>query len=63
VGGLGTIARIVNEQEEIYRGPLSVNAALERINRLYKPYHATLTELLHEARRQNPTSDRIRTPN
>jgi N-formylglutamate amidohydrolase len=50
VGGLGTIARIVNEQEEIYRGPLSVNAALERINRLYKPYHAALSGLLNEAR-------------
>ena len=52
VGGLGTIARVVNEQEEIYRAPLSVSAALERINRLYKPYHATLMELLHEARCQ-----------
>ena len=50
VGGLGTIARIVNEQEEIYRGPLSVSAALERINRLYKPYHAALSGLLNEAR-------------
>jgi N-formylglutamate amidohydrolase len=52
VGGLGTIARVVNEQEEIYRGPLSVGAALERIDRLYKPYHATLSELLDEARVQ-----------
>lgn len=52
VGGLGTIARVVNEQEEIYRAPLSVSAALERINRLYKPYHATLMELLHDARCQ-----------
>lgn len=49
VGGLGTIARVVNEQEEIYRAPLSVNAALERINRLYKPYHSTLSDLLEEA--------------
>jgi N-formylglutamate amidohydrolase len=52
VGGLGTIARVVNEQEEIYRGPLSVGAALERINRLYKPYHATLSGLLEEARKR-----------
>ncbi len=50
VGGLGTIARVVNEQEEIYRMPLSVKAALERIERLYKPYHATLATLLDEAR-------------
>jgi N-formylglutamate amidohydrolase len=46
VGGLGTIARVVNEQEEIYRSPPSLGAALERINRLYKPYHGTLRELL-----------------
>jgi N-formylglutamate amidohydrolase len=52
VGGLGTIARVVNEQEEIYRGPLAVSAALERIERLYKPYHATLSGLLEEARRR-----------
>jgi N-formylglutamate amidohydrolase len=50
VGGLGTIARVVNEQEEIYRSQLPVSAALERINRLYKPYHAALSGLLAEAR-------------
>lgn len=50
VGGLGTIARVVNEHEEIYRAPLSVSTALERINRLYKPYHAALAGLLNEAR-------------
>ena len=42
VGGLGTIARIVSESDEIYREPLSLVAALERINRLYTPYHDTL---------------------
>jgi N-formylglutamate amidohydrolase len=51
VGGLGTIARIVSESDEIYREPLSVNAALERINRLYAPYHETLSSLLDEAKR------------
>ncbi|HXG78629.1 MAG TPA: N-formylglutamate amidohydrolase [Methyloceanibacter sp.] len=51
VGGLGTIARIVSESDEIYREPLSVNAALERINRLYTPYHETLSSLLDEANR------------
>jgi N-formylglutamate amidohydrolase len=50
VGGLGTIARIVSESDEIYREPLSLFAALERINRLYTPYHATLQALLDEAR-------------
>jgi len=52
VGGLGTIARIVSEADEIYREPLSVGAALERINRLYEPYHATLKALLAEAKEQ-----------
>ncbi len=52
VGGLGTIARVVNEQEEIYRAPLAVSAALERINRLYKPYHDALSDILHDARDQ-----------
>jgi len=46
VGGLGTIARIVSESDEIYREPLPVGAALERINRLYTPYHETLRDLL-----------------
>ncbi len=50
IGGLGTIARVVNEQEEIYRAPLSVNTALERIDKLYKPYHAALGGLLTKAR-------------
>lgn len=52
VGGLGTIARIVSESDEIYREPLSVEAALERINRLYTPYHETLAGLLLEAKRE-----------
>ena len=51
VGGLGTIARIVSESDEIYREPLTVGAALERINRLYTPYHETLSCLLDEAKR------------
>ncbi len=49
VGGLGTIARIVSESDEIYREPLTVGAALERINRLYTPYHEILRTLLKEA--------------
>jgi N-formylglutamate amidohydrolase len=50
VGGLGTIARIVSEADEIYREPLTLVAALERINRLYTPYHETLKGLLAEAK-------------
>ncbi len=49
VGGLGTIARIVSESDEIYRERLPVTAALERINRLYTPYHETLSGLIQQA--------------
>ena len=52
VGGLGTIARIVSESKEIYREPLSIQTALERINRLYVPYHETLSALVLEAKRE-----------
>ncbi len=46
VGGLGTIARVVAESEEIYREPLSLAEVLARINQLYKPYHSALGGLL-----------------
>jgi N-formylglutamate amidohydrolase len=45
-GGLGTIARIVSEHEEIYAAPLQVEEALERIEHLYKPYHERLRKVL-----------------
>lgn len=46
VGGLGTIARVVTESEEIYREPLRLADALDRINLLYKPYHEALDGLM-----------------
>jgi len=52
VGGLGTVARIVADSEEIYRSRLPVGVALERIERLYKPFHAALAGLLEETRRR-----------
>ncbi|MTI06832.1 N-formylglutamate amidohydrolase [Roseibium denhamense] len=45
-GGLGTVARIVSENHEIYRHKLPVEAALNRIETIYKPYHSTLRRLL-----------------
>ena len=45
-GGLGTIARIVSENEEIYSAPLDVEEGLARIEGVYKPYHDTLQELV-----------------
>lgn len=45
-GGLGTIARIVSENHEIYRHKLPVREALDRVETIYKPYHSTLRRLL-----------------
>jgi N-formylglutamate amidohydrolase len=50
IGGLGTIARIVNDKEEIYRRPLQLETAFTRIERLYKPYHLALSDLLQSTR-------------
>src|SRR3712207_1771057 len=50
-GGLGTIPRIVADGQEIYRGRLSVDAALQRVESLYKPYHRMLRHLVHRTAR------------
>lgn len=47
-GGLGTIARIVSERQEIYQARLEVDEALARIETVYKPYHTALRRLLAE---------------
>jgi N-formylglutamate amidohydrolase len=52
VGGLGTIARIVADTEEIYRERLPIGAAFERIERLYGPFHRALADLLESTRRR-----------
>ena len=52
VGGLGTIARVVAEAEEIYREPLTLEAGLVRIEALYKPFHAALAGLLEKTRQR-----------
>lgn len=49
--GLGTIARLVGESQEIYARPLTVEAGLARIDALYKPYHAMLRQLLDRTHR------------
>ncbi|MGD9784462.1 MAG: N-formylglutamate amidohydrolase [Hyphomicrobiaceae bacterium] len=49
-GGLGTIARVVADGEEIYRQPIGLADALARVDALYKPFHAALTELLVRTR-------------
>ena len=50
-GGLGTIPRVVGEAQDIYARRLPVEEALERIERLYKPYHRALRRLLADTHR------------
>jgi N-formylglutamate deformylase len=50
-GGLGTIARIVGDSQEIYARRLPVEDALLRIELLYKPYHRALQKLLQRTQR------------
>jgi N-formylglutamate amidohydrolase len=48
-GGLGTVARVVGDAQEIYDQRISVDDALRRIESLYKPYHRALRKLLTRA--------------
>lgn len=50
IGGLGTIARVVADGEEIYRSRPTLAAAHERIEQLYKPFHGALAGLLESTR-------------
>ncbi|MEP9355320.1 N-formylglutamate amidohydrolase [Xanthobacter sp. KR7-65] len=51
-GGLGTIARVVGDAQEIYPRRLAVNEAIERIETYYKPYHQALRRLVGRIQRQ-----------
>ena len=44
--GLGTIARVVTDGEDIYHEPLRFEDALGRIEALYRPYHKALQGML-----------------
>ncbi len=46
IGGLGTIARIVADGEEIYGEKPTLAAAHTRIDSLYKPFHGALATLI-----------------
>src|SRR5712691_9645737 len=50
-GGLGTVARVVGDAQEIYDQRLSVDDALRRIETLYKPYHRALRRLFTRIQR------------
>jgi N-formylglutamate deformylase len=51
-GGLGTVARVVGDAQEIYDSRMSVNEAMRRIDALYKPYHRALRRLFTKVHRQ-----------
>jgi N-formylglutamate amidohydrolase len=44
-GGLGTVARVVGDAQEIYDQRIPVDDALRRIESLYKPFHRALRRL------------------
>ncbi len=48
--GLGVIPRIVRDGAEIYRTKLTPKDAEERLTRLYRPYHAALSQLVEETK-------------
>ena len=50
MAGLGTVARVVASGAEIYARRLRAAEALDRIERLYKPYHRDLAALIEERR-------------
>ena len=50
--GLGTIARVVANGADIYRGKLAFAEALGRIRRHYRPYHKALGEPFRRQRAQ-----------
>lgn len=51
-GGLGTVARVVGDAQEIYDQRIAVDDALQRIESLYKPYHRSLRRLFTTAQRE-----------
>src|SRR6202521_454578 len=51
-GGLGTVARVVGDAQEIYDQRIAVGEALRRIDGLYKPYHRTLRRVFMRLHRE-----------
>ncbi|MEO0498633.1 MAG: N-formylglutamate amidohydrolase, partial [Pseudomonadota bacterium] len=45
-GGLGTVARVVSENREIYSAPISSGEAFDRIEHVYRPFHDNLRRTL-----------------
>src|ERR671923_2084058 len=50
-GGLGTVARVVGDAQEIYSQRIPIDDAIRRIEGLYKPYHRALRRLFTRVHR------------
>jgi N-formylglutamate deformylase len=55
-GGLGTVARVVGDAQEIYDQRIPVDDAIRRIEVLYKPYHRALRRLFTRVHRDFGTA-------
>ena len=55
-GGLGTVARVVGDAQEIYDQRIPVDDAMQRIESLYKPYHRALRQLFTKMHRDFGTA-------
>ena len=55
-GGLGTVARVVGDAQEIYGRQIPVDDAIRRIETLYKPYHRALRRLVTRIHRSFGTA-------
>ena len=55
-GGLGTVARVVGDAQEIYGQRIPVDDAIRRIESLYKPYHRALRRLFTRIHRDFGTA-------
>lgn len=55
-GGLGVIARVVGERQEIYGGPLPAEEAQYRLDVFYRPYHDALAGLINDQVRRFGTT-------
>jgi N-formylglutamate amidohydrolase len=52
LAGLGSIARVVAEGQEIYRGKLTFADARQRIDGVHRPYHQAVQGLIDAARKK-----------
>lgn len=52
IAGLGTIARVISNGQEIYPKKLDFKEAVTRINNFYRPYHRALDKLITDTKKK-----------